>query len=476
MKKRLYIVLLLWSVVAVVFAESKAPEVFGQHEGTRNAVVGALVINAATGEVVDSYNPDLVQTPASCTKLLSTCSALELLGADYQFSTYIEVADGAWNANSGEVTGNLYIRGTGDPTLGSKDLGDRAFLSKWVNALKRKGVTAIHGNIVADLSFLSNEGTNPTWQWEDMGNYYAPGISAIAYMDNTMVITLRSAAIGEKVDIVSTNPSYPGIVFENEIRGAGIDYDGAYVNGVAFSPVRYLTGSIPANREMFGLKGDIPNPGLLLATHLRAALIEAGIAVDGEVAYTFEPDTAVREVLYTHLSEPLSEIVKVTNTDSNNLFAESLFRAIGSRASKTKASIDNSIDVERACWKARGVDLTGAIIHDGCGLSPNNAISARQFVSLLTYMRRSKNFDALYASLPVSGESGTLKGVLAKTPLQGRVHAKSGTIAHVRSYAGYIEMPNGETYTFAILVNRASCKSRVTKGLIEKYLLAVCGY
>lgn len=463
--------LLVCALVGNVAAESKAVKVFAEKDGTRNASISALVINASTGDVVDSFNPDMVLAPASCTKLLSTCTGLELLGADFCFPTYLEVHDSLHN---GDVQGDLFIRGTGDPTLGSRDLGNRTFIGKWVNALKRKGVTRIKGSVVADLSFLDDEATNPTWQWEDMGNYYAPGISAIAYLDNTMVINLKSTTIGEKVQILSTNPDYPGIMFDNGIRGAGINYDGAVVQGVPFCNTRYLRGSIPANKEVFGLKGDIPNPGLLLAQHLRTALLDSGIVVDGDVAYTFEPDSQPRTLLYTHLSEPLSEIVKVTNIDSNNLFAEQIFRYVGSKQG-TPATIDKSIDVERTCWQNRGVDLKTAIIHDGCGLSANNAISARQFVSLLTYMReKSKNWEAFYASLPVSGESGTLKALLQKTPLQGRVHAKSGTIAHVRSYAGYIECANGNVYTFAIIVNKASCKSRVTKEQIEKYLLAVC--
>ena len=483
MKKRFWtFVLLLTVLVGNVAAESKAVKVFGEKDGTRNASISALVINASTGKVIDAFNPDMVLAPASCTKLLSTCTAMELLGADFCFPTYLEIhtpspQSGTPPTLGGEfevIDGDLFIRGTGDPTLGSRDLGNRAFLGKWVNALKRQGVTRIKGNIVADLSFLDDEATNPTWQWEDMGNYYAPGISAIAYLDNTMVINLKSTAIGEKVQILSTNPVYPGIMFDNGIRGAGINYDGAVVQGVPFCNTCYLRGSIPANREVFGLKGDIPNPGLLLAQHLRTALLDSGIVVDGDIAYTFEPDSLPRTMLYTHFSEPLSEIVKVTNIDSNNLYAEQMFRYVGSKQG-TPATIDNSIDVERNCWSNRGVDMKTAIIHDGCGLSANNAISARQFVSLLTYMReKSKNWDAFYASLPVSGESGTLKALLAKTPLHGRVHAKSGTIAHVRSYAGYIECANGEVYTFAVIVNKASCKSRVTREQIEKYLLAVC--
>lgn len=470
MKKNVLTICLLLVMAAGLQAQESCAKVFQSNEGTKNASISALVINAKTGQVVDQFNKDLVMTPASCTKLLTTCTALELLGSDFQFLTTLEVRQGL---QEGEINGDLFIRGTGDPTLGSRYAGGGSPLSKWVNALKRQGVTRIKGDIVADLSFLDNEATNPTWLWEDMGNYYAPGISGIAYLDNTMVINLKSTEIGKPVTILSTNPEYPGIEFVNYIRGAGINYDGALVNGVPFSNTRFLRGSIPANKEVFGLKGDLPNPGLLLAHHLRTALLDSGIVVDGSVRFTFDPDTLEREVLYTHLSEPLSEIVKVTNIDSNNLYAEQIFRYIGSKTG-TPASIDNSLEIERNCWANRGVDLRTAIIHDGCGLSTGNAISAQQFVSLLSYMfNKSKNRDALYASLPVSGESGTLKGVLRKTALHGRVHAKSGTIAHVRAYAGYIEGTDGETYIFAILVNKASCKSRVTKEQIEKYLLAV---
>ena len=472
MRKQLYIFLFFCALTLGVHAQSKAPGIFSENIGTRNASVSAFVVNAATGQVVDEYNPDLVLAPASCTKLITTATALELLGPDFCFSTYLETDA---PIVGGELRGNLYLRGTGDPTLGSKDLGDRAFLRKWVNALRRQGITSIAGDIVADLSFMDDEATNPAWLWEDMGNYYAPGISAIAYLDNTMVISLRSGAEGHGVQVVSTNPVYPGLTFQNAIKAAPINYDDAYVHGVPFSDVRYLRGRIPANRNTFGLKGDLPNPGYLLASHLRDALISGGIEVKGEAAYTFDSDTTKRALLHQHRSEPLSEIVKVTNIDSNNLYAEQIFRYLGSRMS-SPATIQSSLDVERSCWANRKVDLQTAIINDGCGLAPSNAVSARQFVGLLTHMRKSKSSEAFYESLPVSGESGTLKGVLVKTPLQGRVHAKSGTISHVRSYAGYIELENGETYTFAIIVNNASCKSRVTRALIEKYLLAVSGY
>lgn len=468
--KRLTNILFLAVVSLVAVAQSAAPGVFLMHPGTESASISTLVVNARTGDILDSYNPDLVLTPASCTKLLTTCTALELLGADFRFSTYLESPALVVN---GVLEGDLFIRGTGDPTLGSRRVGDPLFLRRWVSALRRQGISRIAGRIVADLSFFDDDATNPDWQWEDMGNYYAPGISAIAYLDNTMVLNLRSGAIGQTVEVVSTNPVYPGLEFVNAVKAGPISYDDAYVRGVPFSNTRYLRGRVPANRETFGLKGDLPNPGWLLAMHLKSALADSGIVVDGEAAWTLDPDTLPHRVLYEYKSEPLSEIVKETNIESNNLYAEQVFRYLGSRVG-TPATIEGSLGVERQCWTNRGVDLKTAIINDGCGLAYNNAVSARQYVSLLTYMRKkSKSWDAFYESLPISGETGTLKGLLRETPLHGRVHAKSGTIAHVKSYAGYIEAPDGETYTFAILVNHAACKSRVTTKLIGDYLLAV---
>lgn len=468
--KKLTNILFLAVVSLVAVAQSSAPGVFLMHPGTESASISTLVVNARTGDILDSYNPDLVLTPASCTKLLTTCTALELLGADFRFSTYLE--SGAPVVN-GVLQGDLFIRGTGDPTLGSRRVGDPLFLRRWVSALRRQGINHINGRIVADLSWFDDDAANPDWQWEDMGNYYAPGISAIAYLDNTMVLNLRSGVIGEGVEVVSTNPVYPGLEFVNAIKAAPISYDDAYVRGVPFSNTRYLRGRVPANRETFGLKGDLPNPGLLLAIHLKSALLDSGIVVDGEASWTLDPDTLPRRVLYEYQSEPLSEIVKETNMESNNLYAEQLFRYLGSRIG-TPATIEGSLSVERQCWTNRGVDLRAAILHDGCGLAYNNAISARQFVGLLQYMqKRSKSWEAFYESLPVSGESGTLKSLLKDTPLQGRVHAKSGTIAHVKSYAGYIEAPNGDTYIFAVILNHTACKSRVSQNLIGKYLLEV---
>ena len=201
---------------------------------------------------------------------------------------------------------------------------------------------------------------------------------------------------------------------------------------------------------------------------------EAGISVKNNATYEadYNPLTTARTELYIHYSEPLSEIIKETNVNSNNLYAESLFRFLGTRYT-LPGTIHNSQDLLKDYWRRRGVNTQNAIIKDGCGLAPQDAVSAKTFVQLLTVMSRSTNKEAWLASLPVSGQSGTLKSLCPSTPLEGRIHAKSGTIAGTKNFAGYIDMPNGETWVFAILINSAPGKAKNIQTVIQQYLLDV---
>ena len=186
----------------------------------------------------------------------------------------------------------------------------------------------------------------------------------------------------------------------------------------------------------------------------------------------YNPLTPARTELYIHYSEPLSEIIKETNINSNNLYAEAIFRYLGTRYT-LPGSIHNSQDLLRDYWRRRGVMIQNAIIKDGCGLAPQDAVSAKTFVQLLTIMSRSSNRDAWMASLPVSGQTGTLKTLCPGTELEGRIHAKSGTIAGTKNFAGYIDMPNGDTWVFAILINSAPGKAKNIQKVIQDYLLDV---
>ena len=441
------------------------------HPITGQANMSVLVQNLNTGEVIDEYRSDKVVPPASVMKLLTTGAALETLGPGYRFPTILEYTG---SIEKGVLHGDLYIRGNCDPSLGFK--GRTAFLDKWVQAIQKAGVQRIEGAIVADMTMLDGEAQNPSWLCEDAGNYYAPGIFALNYYGNTMNIVLKSGEPGTMATVVKTEPEVEDVYFINHVRCDKISYDGAFVSGLPYSRERYLTGAVPSNLGTFGVKGDLPNPGLLLARHLTTKLREAGIKVYRDAGYIadYNPLTPPRTEIYTHYSAPLSEIIQETNINSNNLYAEALFRYLGTRYT-LPGTIHNSQDLVRDFWRRRGVAVQNAIIKDGCGLAPQDAVSAKAFVQLLTYMARSKNRDAWMASLPVSGQTGTLKTLCPKTELEGRIHAKSGTIAGTKNFAGYIDMPNGDTWVFAILINSAPGKAKNIQTVIQQYLLDVCG-
>ncbi len=439
------------------------------HPLTGQANMSVLVQNLNTGEVIDSYRPEHVVPPASVMKLLTTGAALETMGPGFRFPTILEYTG---TIENGVLHGDLYIKGSCDPSLGWK--GRTAFLDKWIKAIREAGIQKIDGAVIADMTMLDGEAQNPNWLCEDAGNYYAPGIFALNYYGNTMNIVLQSGEPGSVAKVLKTEPAVEDVYFINHIRCDKITYDGAFVSGLPYSRERYLTGAVPSNLGTFGVKGDLPNPGLLLARHLTNRLREAGITVKRDATYIadFNPLTPARTVIYTHYSEPLSEIIKETNVNSNNLYAEALFRYLGTRYT-LPGTIHNSQDLLRDYWRRRGVTIQNAIIKDGCGLAPQDAVSAKTFVQLLTIMSRSENKEAWLASLPISGQSGTLKSLCPQTELEGRIHAKSGTIAGTKNFAGYIDMPNGDTWVFAILINSAPGKAKNVQTVIQQYLLDV---
>lgn len=454
------------TVFACVRVYADNMDIFLRNPITQHANIGISIVDLSTGHSVASYRSDNLIPPASVIKLLTTATALEVLGGDYSFPTVLEYSGAI---SEGTLRGDLYIHGYGDPMLGS---GSQTFLTDWVRAVKAAGITDIEGAVIADMSFFDGDAVNPGWLYEDVGNYYAPGIFALAYMDNTLNIQLRSGPVGSVAQVIRTIPAVEGLTFENHIRCTQIDYDGAFVHGLPYQQVRYLTGSIPSNHGLFGVQSDIPNPGLLLAQHFTATLRRMGVSVSEEASYLSETDRTRRTEIHRHMSPPLAYIVKKTNMKSVNLYAEMLFRVLGTRIT-VPGTIHNSDNFIHNYWRNRAVDISSAILKDGCGLAPQDGISADSFVQLLQYMDRSPERDAFYASLPVSGKSGTLTGFLAGTPLEGRVHAKSGTIGGTKNFAGYIEMPDGRRLAFAILVNSAQGKARNIQPIIARYLLDV---
>jgi D-alanyl-D-alanine carboxypeptidase/D-alanyl-D-alanine-endopeptidase (penicillin-binding protein 4) len=461
-------IFLLFFCYNSLFAGNPVNE-FVNNNSLKNANISLLVKDLESNKVLYEFRPNNVSIPASTMKVVTTATALEMLGPNFCFQTKLEM-DGTLNSK-GILNGNLYIRGGGDPTLGSEFMGKPDFLNDWVNAIQKAGIKKVNGRIVADETLFDDQGVNPKWTWEDVGNYYAAGAYGISYLDNTFKLVLNSGKIGTTPEIVRTIPDIPSLSFNNHLKSSSIAFDSAYFYGAPHSNNRSIQGEIPANRLEFVVKGDIPNPGLLLAEHLQNKLQENGISVS-EVPTDIVKNETERKLIFTTDSPPLKDIITKTNFHSINSYAEEIFRYLALNKHSVATSKEAIAEI-RSFWKSKNLPIDQLFQYDGCGLSPLDAVSAGFLVDLLTYMQtNSQNKEEFFNSLPVSGESGTLKNFLAKTSLQGKVYAKSGTIGGVKCYAGYI-INKKKKYVFAILVNHANGTSKEITRKIEDFLLNV---
>lgn len=448
----------------------------------RGASFSILVRDLRSGETCFAYDTLRQLTPASVMKTVTTATALELLGEDYRFATSLSY-DGS--LDDGVLRGNLYIEGGGDPSLGSSHLlSERArFMEDWIAALRKAGIRSVEGAVVSDESLFDTEGISPKWVREDLGNYYGAGSYGISVFDNLYRLILRTGATGSRPKLLGTEPEIPGIRFHDYLTVGAVASDSSYIWGAPFASDRYLYGVVPANRERYVLKGDIPDPALFLAGYLTSGLEKAGIRVSGQPtchrllkeAGRWKPGK--RTTIVTTYSPPLRELVRITNHASHNLFADALMKTIGLRYHPRKgeviSSFDRGIRVLRAYWEKRGLDLSSVWMYDGSGLAAMNKLSTAFVVDLLSYMKNgSSNRTAFSTSLPKVGVAGSVRNFLKGSALQGKASLKSGSMSRVKGYAGYVET-GGHSYAVALFVNNYACDGREMTRLIERLLLGL---
>ena len=446
----------------------------------RGASFSLVVKDVQEGRTVYSYDTDRLQSPASVLKTVATATALEILGEDYRYPTTLEY-DGI--LENGTLEGNLYIKGSGDPSLGSSHFapGQNKFLSTWIAALQKAGIKHITGSVISDESIFDTEGVSIKWLREDMGNYYAPGSYGISIFDNMYKLSLQTGAAGTRPVLKGTEPDIPFIRFKNYLKAAPVSSDSAYIIGAPLDDVRYLYGVLPANREAYVLKGDIPDPALYLARYLTDQLQQKGIRVDGSPScYRIEVEEnrwkkGERKEMVTTYSPTLREIASVCNHVSHNLYADALVKTVGlqykPRRNEMISSFGRGVQVVKEYWEKKGLDVFPLRMNDGSGLAPADKVSAGFMGELLVYMAtESAVSDAFIASLPQAGIEGSVRNFLKGSKLQGKARLKSGGITGVRSYAGYITK-DGKTYAVAVFSNNYSCSMSRMTGALEKLLL-----
>ena len=440
-----------------------------------HASVSIFIADTKTGEIVMEYNPEKSLAPASVMKLITSAAALELFGPEYRFNTILGYTGSV--SKGGKLTGDIVIKGGGDPVFGSKNFPDYYldFPDKWTEEIKKLGIKKINGRVITDDSYYDFLPVPAKWLWEDAGNYYGAGAYGASVFDNTYEIHFQTFADSSQTFITEIIPAECRFELTNRLVAAGTT-DQGYVFAAPYSTNGWLAGSIPGNRADFVLKASITDPPLLIAKMMDEKLKAAGITISGEPTTVRlekgKPTDPVKPVLVVN-SPPLSEIIEILNHESVNLYAEHLVKEMGKKFMNS-GSTAAGIDVVYSFLDSAGADIDGMFIEDGSGLSTLNSINTKGLVTLLIYMKNNgKYFEDYLNSFPDAGKEGTMKSYFRDDIFATRLKAKSGSMTRVRSYAGYLTTNSGKELAFAVIVNDFTGPSRNVATLIEGMLKEV---
>ncbi|MGQ8338677.1 D-alanyl-D-alanine carboxypeptidase/D-alanyl-D-alanine endopeptidase [Sunxiuqinia sp. A32] len=435
--------------------------------------IGICFKDALTDEILAETSPQHSLAPGSILKLATTATALEKLGPNFRFETQLAYSGQIRNDS---LVGDLIIIGGGDPALGSKYFKEfyqsPHFLDKWLQKLVELNITHVTGNIISDVSIYEKQTIPNTWIWEDLGNYYGAGVFAISVYDNLYKIHLFSPAIEDQpTSILKIEPEIPDIQFENNVLSSNINRDEAYVFGSPLDTKRILRGTIPKGKSDFKIKASIPNPPYLLAYQLQNKLNESGITVGGFIDILYaKPQVTSYQVIDKISSPPLIDIIRVTNHESVNLFAEHLLKHM-SFLETGVGSTKEGVKIVEQFWENKGLDMKGFFMADGSGLSHFNAVTAKQLVDILYYMKNESQYGELFFSSIPDVPNGTLYVFDHKNFPKGTLLAKSGSMTRVRCYAGSIITISGKQLLFTVMLNNFACSQAIAIDLIEELLV-----
>jgi D-alanyl-D-alanine carboxypeptidase/D-alanyl-D-alanine-endopeptidase (penicillin-binding protein 4) len=447
---------------------------------------GILVIDAATGETLYELNADRYFVPASNMKLFTTALALAKLGPDYRFHTTVET-NGAVSAD-GVLQGDLLLVGRGDPNLSNRkfpyelkeefDGAPEKVLAELADLVKAKGVTEIAGDVIGDDSYFPREAYPNGWEIGDMVWEYGAAISAIVVDDNTVTLMLTPGeSAGSPVQAV-ISPGTPDFILQNDVvTSASETKSDLTLIREPNSKIVIIRGTLPAHSAPRKLVLAIHDPAEHAAALLTQMLAERGVKIGGSARATHIPELAnatPRAVLAEHVSVPLSDSVKLVNKVSQNLHTEMLLRA-AARNTAVWNTPDDLMKFPADFYAAAGIAPGDVVQTDGSGLSRHDLVTPRSVVALLKYAQGQLWFSSYFASLPVAGVDGTLETLMKNTPAAGRIHAKTGSVEHVRTRSGFADTLGGRRLIFSFLSNNQAGKNHEASDALDGLCLAMLG-
>ena len=417
----------------------------------QTAFWGIQVRALDTGEVLYEHNPQRPFLPASNMKLLTSGTALDALGPEHRYTTTLYF-DG--EIDGSVMRGDLIVKGTGDPTFGSSQVADAGDpLARWAQALAEMGVTRIDGRLIGDDDALSDrfysEGWDVDYITRQSSRLIGVSVGGLTYRDNLIRVNLDAGEAGAPPQVATAPKGYLDVVnratTSKRRRGRSLDIERTFGDDEIA-----LTGSVPSSYSGT-LYMPVSNPTRFAIQSFQADLRQAGIEVKDLEAYDIDqlqgekPTTEDARVLFRHFSPTLAKILRVVNKESNNFYADQIFRSIS--ASGTANASERRV---KRLLETAGA-ATGALsIRDGSGLSRKDLVTPAALTKLLGHMTDHTANEAFEASLARGGEpQTTLQYRLKDQP----VRAKTGSLEFARALSGYTTLPDGRRVAFSLLAN-----------------------
>lgn len=409
----------------------------------KNGIASFHLIDKNSGQAILEKNSAIGLPTASTLKVITSITALDLLGENYTYKTklyYAGVID-----SLGTLHGDIIIQGSGDPTFGSERYAStkpEIILENCFQAIKNAGITCIEGRIIADDRIYNGNDIPGGWIWTDMGNYYGAGVSALNWKENKAGINFQTGTINNPAPIASINADLSYLKFVNNVKignkGTG---DNVYAFSAPYSNKIVLRGTYGQDLNKT-IEISIPDPAYDFAFQLKNSLAEKGIATTKEVTtgqLLVETDSIFpknSKELYVHESPKLTEIIYWFNQKSINLYGEALLKSIG-KISGDKTTTASSAEFLQKYWQQKLKILPSELdVIDGSGLSPQNHVTAQAMNNIMQYATQRPWYGSFLKALP------TYNGMTMK----------SGTIGGTLGYTGFHKAANGKEYTYTLLV------------------------
>lgn len=432
--------------------------------------IGIEVKDISAGRVVYSRNANRYFVPASSLKLFADAAALIYLGPDFHFKT--EITSNATQIKNGKLLGSLFIHYSGAPDLTTEKM------KTLIHSLKTLGINQVEKNVILVGANYTKKAYGPGWMLEDVRLGYGAPISPFFLDKNIVTLHINPASHIGKRAIIDIDDNSESIELVNEVntvkepKFCELSYQMDKINQLTVSGCVGV-GALAKEEEL-----AIQNPKMYSLNVVKKIFRDEHINVLGAVKEgRLAPHTKTLTVVY---SKALDQILKDTLKPSNNSYADSVFLKIGEQFYHSVATWKSAAKaVKLIIQKYARVNVKGAGIYDGSGLSRYNLVTPHQMTGLLSYLYEAFPISYEFISaLPIAGRDGTLRRRFLVTEQLGRVRAKTGSMRGVVSLAGFLPSKNHHILAFSMMINgipgnstRSLYRYRVLEDKLCDYLL-----